>query len=275
VFGGLATGGFAVVYGLYPGGYEGLLIASILGCLVNTIFLWRRSERLSLAYLAQSRPHLPAVARANVRFPKFLILSTLLDRASSQFHILVLANWFGPAVSGSVSLHNRVISLPSSIVRGAIGDVFKQKASVALRLHGECTSLFVKSAIALSLLVLGPFLVLLFFAPKLFVLFFGPEWQMAGEISQRLAIVFAIGFVVSPLTTLIYLENNQKYDVVVQGILMVLLVSGFAWAVPRGEVMTAINVYALAYCLKYLIQFYLCGCIATGRSWKLQKRALG
>jgi len=271
VLGALATGGFAIAYGLYPGGYEGLLIATIIGSLVNTIYLWRRSEQLSLVFLARSRRYLVAVAQANIRFPKFLILSSLLDRASAQFHIFVLAHWFGPAVSGSVSLHNRVVSLPSSIVGGAIGDVFKQKASVALRTHGECASLFIRSAIALSLVVVGPFVILLFFAPELFILVFGSEWRMAGEISQRLAVVFALGFVVSPLSSLIYLEDNQKYDLIVQGILMVSLISGFSWAVLRGEVMTAINVYALAFCVKYLIEFYLCGCIATGRSWKLQK----
>ncbi len=273
VFGALVTGGVAIAWGYLLDGFEGLLIGTLLGSLTNTAYLWVRSGQFDLAWLRASRHQLLEVARQNIRFPKFLIFSSLLDRASSQLHIFVLTRWFDAAIAGSVSLHNRVVSLPSSLIGNAIGDVFKQKASEALRENGNCRRLFVRTTAVLALVAIVPFVVLLLFAPPLFAMVFGEQWRMAGEISQRLAIVFALGFVVSPVSALIYLEENQKYDLVVQGLLMGLLIAGFAWAVSRQDAMAAIVVYAVAYSVKYVVELYLCACIATGRSWTLRPLA--
>jgi O-antigen/teichoic acid export membrane protein len=265
VYSALAFSLLSISYGYLYRSYEGLLIGSVAGAFINFIYLYIRTEGINYSAMFKSYGRVKEVAIKNIRFPKYLVPSSILDRFSSQFHVAVFSRYFGDAFTGALYLHAKVVSVPISLVGSAIGDVFKRNASEQLRSNGQCRVLFVKTAVTLFLLVLVPSVILMLFAPEIYVFVFGEEWALAGEFSQILAPVFALGFVVSPLSSLIYLESNQKYDLYLQLFLVVMLLVGISYAVINNSAYQALYAYAAAYIFKYLIEVAICWHISTGK----------
>lgn len=264
---------FAIVWGWHYKSYHGLLIASIAGAAVNFLYLYKGEDELRSYSFIGNFSYIIRVAIKNIRYPQYLILSSFFDRFSAQLHIIAFARYFGAFATGSIGMHNRIVSLPISIVSTAVGDVFKRKASEELRDTGECRRLFVKTAVHLALIAVVPTILMIMYAPEIYVLALGAEWRQAGEFSRVLAIVFFLGFIVSPLSGLIYLENNQKMDLYLQVFLIALLIPGLGYAIYHGSALLAVIFYSIAYSIKYIVEFAICLYIANGRvssliSWK-------
>ena len=254
----------SIGWGITQGGYLGLLLGAFLGMLSNFIYLFGITKGVSLLEFYQQRSNVVNFAVVNNRFPKFLVVSSLIDRAGSQGYLLVFTKFFGESVAGSLSLYNKIAGLPSVLVGNAVGDVFKRNASERLRETEECKRLFIKTAKSLILLAVTPFLLLAFLAPFAFSFVFGGEWGIAGEYAQILSPVFFMGFVVSPLSSLIYLEDNQRYDLMLQVILFSLLVMSLTLAIIFGDAYWAVIAYATSYFVKYIIEALICWNIAKG-----------
>lgn len=258
----------SITWGAYFESFWGLLLGSLFSAFVNLLYLWVMSSDKMILDGNISSKSIKDFLKKNIRFPKYLIASSALDRASSQGYLIVFKEVYGESVTGALSLYNKVAGLPSVLIGAAIGDVFKRKASEQLRKNGECVRLLLFTAATLFFIAIFPFFILLMFAPYLFVLVFGQEWQLAGSYAQLLAPVFLVGFVVSPISSLIYLEDNQKYDLYLQLILLIFLISGIGFAYIYGDAFWAVVAYALAYGLKYIIEFGICWKIAGGEKFK-------
>ncbi|MFY0640152.1 MAG: oligosaccharide flippase family protein [Bermanella sp.] len=256
-----------LVWGGYLKNFWGLLLGSFVSMLINFIYLWLKSRRArhSIQLLQSNKWQ---YLKDNIRFPKYLVASSLIDRSSSQGYLILFTRLYGETVTGSLSLYNKVAGLPSVLIGSAIGDVFKRNASERLRAgeYNECKRLVLRTAGILSVIAFIPFILLLFYAPLIFEFVFGSQWRQAGEFARLLAPVFILGFVVSPISSLIYLEDNQKYDLYLQSALLILLVAGIGLAYVYGDVYSAVMAYAFSYCLKYCFEFSICWKIASGES---------
>ena len=255
---------FSISYGYFFNSFEGLLWGTVLGLLVNLIYLLVKGQSIVAGYLYPNNSILISHARELIRFPKFLIFSSFLDRLSSQLHIMMFTKYFGASVSGAIGIHNRVIGLPTTIIGNAVGDVFKRKASELLRDKGECIELLYKTSLGLLFIALPIAVILYLYAPVLFVLVLGEEWLQAGEFSQILAINFLFAFIVSPISTLIYLGNNQRFDLYIQMLLIIMLAIGMSYAVYTLNLMNALYAYSWSYIIKYSVEFLICVSIAKG-----------
>jgi len=256
----------SIVWGVSAGSFWGLLLGSFFGVLINFIYLLVITKDVNLAEFYQQRKNVLSFAVGNKRFPRFLIASSLIDRASSQGYLLLFTKVFGETVAGYLSLYNKVAGLPSVLIGSAVGDVFKRNASEQLRETGQCKGLFSKTAKSLMLIAFVPFIVLVLLGPYVFSLVFGSEWRTAGEYAQVLSPVFFIGFVVSPLSSLIYLEDYQKYDLLLQFVLVSMLTVFLTTAIVFGDIFWAVTAYAISYFLKYLLEAAICWNIACGKS---------
>lgn len=263
VYAALSLAAISVCWGLYLQSFWGLLLGSFVGMIVNFSYLWVKSIEIR-AETGISTKEVSVYLQANIRFPKYLVASSIIDRSGSQGYLILFTKLYGESVAGSLSLYNKVAGLPSVLVGTAIGDVFKRNASERLREYGECKKLLLRTSGMLLAMSAIPFLILLFFAPLLFELVFGGEWRQAGEFARLLAPVFLLGFVVSPISSLIYLEENQKYDLYLQSILLMLLTVGIGLAYFYGGVYWAVMAYAISYCFKYCIELSVCWKIASG-----------
>lgn len=265
IYGALFLAFVSILWGLWVNNYWGLLLGSLAGVVVNLIYLFNVSSDISFIEFLSRRRNFSDFLIRNRRFPKFLLISSLIDRAGSQGYIILFTKVFGESVTGALSLYNKVAGLPSVLIGSAIGDVFKRNASEQLKSNGQCINLFYKTSGTLFLISLFPFLLLLFFGPILFSTIFGSEWGVAGQYAQILAPVFLLGFVVSPLSALIYLEENQKYDLILQLILVTLLLVTLTLAIVFGDVYVAVTAYSLSYVSKYIVEAAICWCIANGK----------
>jgi len=264
ILGAITVAILTLSYGFFEGSYKGLIIGSLVGMFVNFIYLYSKGNSLNRFGTTPSFLTLRLTAKKLNRFPKFLVLSSFLDRLSSQFHIAIFTKFFGADISGSIAIHNKAIGLPTAIIANSVGDVFKRKASDFVRDGLDFRKFLFKTAFGLFVIAFPIFCTLFFFAPQLFVFVFGEEWLMAGEFSQFLAFNFLVAFIVSPIANVIYLGNNQKYDLYVQLLLITMLTLGMSYSVNHQSLDYALYTYAISYLVKYVVEFYICYRISKG-----------
>lgn len=144
------------------------------------------------------------------KFPLYDTWSALLNTISWQLPALMLSTFFSSGVVGYYALGYRVIQLPMSLIGGAIGQVFFQRASEAY-LRGELSDVVENTFRQLVMIGLFPMLILTFIGRDLFAVIFGPAWVEAGVYVQILSIWAFFWFVSSPLSTVFSILEKQEF----------------------------------------------------------------
>lgn len=261
--------GLSLVFALFETPISGLLLGLGIGTLVSTaIFAWRLSRIKFDGKVQKNARSLPMLRRwmfENRRYPINLVSSGLLDRASSQLHIWLFAGLFDLNTVGALALYQKAIGLPTRLIGSAVGDVFKQAASEQLRDTGNCHELLISYANRLVKIGLLMAIALVALGPWLFGLVFGSEWRLAGQFAQILGPMFCISFAVSPIGSLLFLGKNQKYDLLLQGILLPLTVAGiFLGYFTDHSAIGALGGYSCAYLCKYALEYHISKRISQG-----------
>jgi O-antigen/teichoic acid export membrane protein len=122
----------------------------------------------------------------------------------------MVSTFYSISTLGFYSLVNRVLGMPISLIGSSIGQVFYKQATVEKRATGKVIKSFKSTFKKLLLISIIPFGALFFTIENLFVLVFGENWTIAGEYAKALTPLFAIRFIVSPLsvTNQVNLKNN-------------------------------------------------------------------
>lgn len=250
---------FSIGFGMTLVKAGGLIIADTIGQLVAGLFVFFRSVKSDRDKISDiSKAAMMRQAKRYVHFPKFNIISGLFEKASGQLPVILLASFFGTAISGLFSLSQRIIAAPGSIIGASVGDVFRQQVSIEYQKTGECSETFLDLLKLLLLIGVIPFSVLTVFAPFLFSFIFGPEWRIAGEYAQIMTLMFFLSFVVGPLSNMFIIAEKQKIDLFIQIILFIFVSVSFIvgyniFKHPK----VAIFFYSATYCVKYCIELYL------------------
>lgn len=194
----LATG--QVGMGAMFAGPFGLIVGHFIaqGVTTATIFyeFWKtvRARPLRRWWL-----NVVVVAKRYVHHPKFLLAAHMADKAAIESPTLAIAAIYGPREAGFFMMAQRIITLPTSLVANAVGDVYRQNATEAYRSNREFRNLFLRTLASLAALVVVPIALLILIAPSLFAFVFGETWRVSGEYAQWLAFAAALQFVFSPL----------------------------------------------------------------------------
>lgn len=221
-------------------GAAGLILGSLVAQVVTT-------SLLGWAFLRGTSPspvRMPGLLRRCLRLaveyrnhPFHVLPAQWASSATVQIPIFVLSSGFGAAVTGLFSLAYRMISMPTMIVSEAIGDVYRQQASVAYREKGEFRSLYVSTVWLAFKVGIVPLIVLFVTAPGLFALVFGEPWRVAGEYTKLLAIAAFLQFVFTPVDKGALIVGATRYIVVwgfsrfIAIALVGVLTIRFGWAV--------------------------------------------
>jgi O-antigen/teichoic acid export membrane protein len=253
------------ILGFIEFGAEGLIIGMIFGQCVKFLYIIIKSRALNLDFPWPGWQKVFTAAKKNLEYPLYLVPSGILNRFSSQSHILLLSSFFGVSAAGSLGMYQRVIGIPIGLLGRSILDVFRQHASVELNDNGECLTLFYSTVIKLFLLGLTPFVLLLTMAPTMFEFVFGPEWKVAGEYAQILSWIFIFGFVVSPVSSLFLLARKQKLHLIMQIYLLATTLPALYIGHLYEDVFLALTLYTISFCLKYVIDGLISWRIAAGR----------
>lgn len=203
----VASVGAQFAAGLAGFGVGGLLTGAWLGNLVNVLFLIRRQLGALLERGGQSLAQLATQYR---RFPAYSVPTALMDTASGQIPVLMLATFYSPQVAGLYALTDRVMRMPIGMIGSAVSQVFYQRLAQAKDDPIQARRLIVGTLRRLFLLGVGPAVLLAVFGKALFGLVFGAEWAAAGEMAMVLSISFLATFVSSPVSTFYNVYELQK-----------------------------------------------------------------
>jgi O-antigen/teichoic acid export membrane protein len=187
-------------------------------------------------------------------FWRFSLPSSLLNTLVSQLPLFMVGLKHGAFAAGLFALTQRVLSAPVSLLASSILEVFKRQAMHDFQTIGNCREVYRYTFRALSLVGLGPSLVLLLIAPQLFSWVFGETWRPAGELVRILAPLCFLNFIASPLSYVFVVAGKQKIDLVWQVALFVMTVTAFMSPLSlRDSVLT----YSIGYSLLYLVYLYM------------------
>ena len=142
-------------------------------------------------------------------FPLIDSNSALMNTVSWQLPAFFLAGFFSPVVVGFYALGMTILQLPTSLVGGAIGQVFFQRAAEAHK-AGNLASLVQNVAEVLLKIIVFPVLLLTIVGPELFSFVFGDIWGEAGIYIQILSVWIIFWFLYSPLSTIYVVLEKQK-----------------------------------------------------------------
>jgi O-antigen/teichoic acid export membrane protein len=267
VSGALANGCIAISLGFWGAKSYGLIFGLMAGQVCNVLFLIHVAVKTDAVTPRPSMITILATGKNNINYPKYLIPSGLLERIGADAHFYFLTALFGTVSVGYLGLCQRAVALPSQLVGSAIGDVFKRTASESLRNNGECTSAFWQTLLISALIGFFPAILLFCWGPFLFSSFFGEQWRIAGEYARILSIPFYIGFIVSPVSSLFFLADKQRYDFWLQIFRLPLIIAGiFSGYVITHSVTGVLIGLSVVLCLKYALEFFLSFRIAYGHT---------
>ena len=131
------------------------------------------------------------LAKEYADFPVYSSPQGMLNAASQNIPLLLLAHYFGSATAGLYLLGVRILQLPMNLVLISLRQVLFQKASEVYNNGGDVYRLFKKTTLGLLALVIVPTALVMLFAPPAFSFVLGKEWYTAGEYARWLILWLA------------------------------------------------------------------------------------
>jgi O-antigen/teichoic acid export membrane protein len=237
----------------------GQLIGLAVGLLSAVVLLKPPRPRLALQLDAPGRAYLVR----HEKFWRFSLPSNMLNGVIGQLPLFLIGMRYGAVAAGLYALTQRVLSAPISLLAASVLEVFKRESVHEFQTVGNCQQAFLYTFRALTIMGLGPALLLLLFAPQLFAAVFGEAWRPAGELARILAPLCFLNFIASPLSYVFFVAGKQKVDLIWQIVLFgVTLV---AFAIP-SNLHDSVLCYTIGYSVLYLVYLHM--------SWQISQNRL-
>jgi O-antigen/teichoic acid export membrane protein len=202
----------------------------------------------------QAMLRLDAAARAYLlrhqKFWRFSLPSNLLNALVGQLPLFLIGMRHGALAAGLYALTNRVLAAPVSLLAASVLEVFKRESVHEFETLGNCRRAYRYTFKALSLMGLGPAVVLLVYSPELFAFAFGANWRAAGELAQILAPLCFLNFIASPLSYVFFVTGAQKVDLIWQVALFLMTLCAF---LAPGTLRQNVLYYTIGYSILYLV----------------------
>ncbi len=201
--------------GIFYASAEALAIAYLFGVLLSLVVSVRL---MPLGALPDEKP--AATIRnfwhRHRRFPLMSLPADLINTAAAQLPIIIVASRFGAEIAGLLAMSMRILGAPIGLLGKSVLDVFKRHAATSFRERGECRSDYIQTFKVLALGSLAFCVVMAFSSEVLFAVAFGETWRGAGTIAVWLLPLFALRFIASPLSYMVYIAGKQHVDLIWQ-----------------------------------------------------------
>lgn len=198
----------------------------------------------------QARQTILAFWRQHHRFPTLSLPADAINAAAAQLPVLLVASRFGADIAGLLAMTMRILGAPIGLLGKSVLDVFKRHAATSYRERGECRADYVRTFRVLAIASLGFCVVMASVSEPFFALAFGENWRGAGTIAVWLLPLFALRFMASPLSYMVYIAGKQHVDLVWQVALLAMTIA--ALNIPYGHDI-ALQAYSAGYSLLYIV----------------------
>lgn len=214
-----------IVIGWLRAGVSGLIFGQVLSSLTANARMMKNLPSLNCLMKSISWNKIKSNAIRYIDFPKYTSWAALTNAVSGSMTQMLISVLYSIKTLGFYALTQRALSVPASLVSGAVGQVLLQRASQEKNQSGNVFPIFVKVFVLLTLISIPTFTLLYFVIEPLFVFVFGSAWGVAGEFARVLMPLFAIQFVVSPLTILNVVNEKNRLAMIANFILLTLSVA--------------------------------------------------
>ena len=251
--------GLAAVFGFLGWGAVGLIVGWLTSQFIAVIVLLFAGDT-KLKYKKYSMIMMRSTLKENKDFPLINSLHAFTDIFASQFILYwIISGSFGLLELGLFTMMYKYIMAPISMITSSVSQIFYAESSKAMN-SGENVLPILKKTVFTSASFSIPFiLILAFFGPYLFKLVFGAQWEMSGEYARMIIPMLILIFVISPISSLPIIMNEQKkaYFFAIGGYILsigtLILVSYFNW--NFGDALFAYSCSIGLYYLSLLIWY--------------------
>lgn len=197
--------------GFFKNGASGLISGQIISQMFANIRLLKNIMKDRLLISSVNKIKIVALAKKYRDFPQFSMWAGLASTSSKHLINILVSLFYSISTLGFYSLVQRVLSMPSSIIGGSIGQVFFQEATREKQQTGSCMISFKTTLKKLIFYSIVFYSILYLVISDLFIIVFGDDWKIAGEYAKILTPLLAVQFIVSPLTKVnqVYLKNKN------------------------------------------------------------------
>ncbi|WP_415886961.1 oligosaccharide flippase family protein [Neptuniibacter sp. QD37_6] len=179
-------------------------------------------------------------------FPRYMMPATFFNTSSSKVLEFGLPVIYSLSTLGFYFIVQRILATPASFIGGAVAQVFFQNLSVLVKDQERFRAKFWKVLGTLAVISIVMFSTLYLIIVDLFVLVFGDGWQIAGEMARVIIPLFAIQFVVSPLTSVNQVLENTGIVLLWQILLFIsyvlIVFNAYVSSVPFMELLEHVSV---------------------------------
>ena len=199
-----------LLMGVLKTGFSGLISGQIISQIVANTKLFYNIQNKGLLKDIK-KDIIKVLAKKYSDFPKYSVISALLDTASLQAPLLMISMLFASTtLVGYYSFANRMLQLPLVFIGSSVAQVFYQKFSQFQKDPYKQKELLFSTWKKLFLIGVIPFSVIFFFGEEIFSFIFSNNWSEAGKIASILSpFIFAM-FISSPTSTAYIVFNMQK-----------------------------------------------------------------
>lgn len=149
------------------------------------------------------------------QFPKFTTLEVLSNNGGIQVPIILIAAYTVGGEAGQLMVAMQLLSIPMGLIGGAVSQVYL--AEGADRYHNGDLNDFTKNTIkSLAKIAIVPLAGAALISPFMMPLLLGEEWHRTGMLVSWMVPWFFVQFITSPVSTALYITNNQKIAFMLQ-----------------------------------------------------------
>ena len=149
-----------------------------------------------------------------IRYKK-LIFTLLISHGISALYsralIMAIEMKYGSTVLGYFSMAQKIISAPPALIANALGDVFRQRASVLWRESNDFSGLFKKTLFLSAFIGIPIYAIGIIVAPDVFAKVLGEQWRTSGEYASILMISGVFAFIATPVDKGAIIVGATKY----------------------------------------------------------------
>ena len=234
-----------VILGIMGTGYIGLLFVTISSQLVA---LRKQAESLRDHWkkiFSVKMKSLWILAQKYWQQPVFGMSGTFVNGLSYSLLTIFIKEMYDFTTLGYYTMSVTLLGLPLGIVSSNMGKIFFEEATREKHENNVFINAFWKTTKYLAIGTVPFFMIIFILAPWGCELFLGDGWNVAGEYIRYLVPLFAIRFIVSPLTLAVVVSQKLHYNIIVQSLFLLLL--GVCYYVtkekqlPIEEFLTLIN----------------------------------
>jgi len=226
----LATSGSKIGAGaigyIMPGGLIG---SDVFGKFIATLVLGWQIWRDDGIFLIKSFQFKLIITNV-VEYKRMALVNmpaSFLNAISQKLPVFLLTFFFTPGTVGFYALSYRLLKLPSQLIGESVRKVFFQRASLAKNNTGNIKEIVESTFGNMLNIALGPFVILFIISPYIFGFFFGEEWHEAGIYARWLIPWVFIGFLVSPMSSIISVSGKESVGLIFQAFFLISRIGAF------------------------------------------------